>query len=248
MDNTVGRGGTITLRVRYSDGTGSAVDPTTPFVDVTDADGTMLVSGATPSQVAVDGTPIVGLYEYAYTVAVDAPLGTWLATFGGIINGVSVSDGTAFTVRTAGSVSEDFVRLATADELAARMGEVFTGMRLAQAEAALDDASATVRAEAALTPEWTSSNAPPMAKTIVLAVARRLLVNPDRLTSQKIGSYAEGQSASSATGVILTSHERIAVARASGRTGVQSVRVYRPGLAQGELPNTVEFDVQLGVW
>lgn len=100
MTQTIGRGGTITLDAYYRDGAGQLVDPVSPKVSIVDAQGTTVVSLATPTTHVATGH-----YQYAYPVAVGAPLGAWEAVWYGTINGSPVQDEDGFTVVVAGSIS-----------------------------------------------------------------------------------------------------------------------------------------------
>lgn len=147
----IGRGGTITLTVTYKDATGAAVDPTDPLVDVTDAEGTQLVTAAVPTRVAL------GLYSYGYVVSPTAPLGTWTATFWGTINGVTVSDDVTFSVVTAGSISEPVTDFTTPDLMAATFGTTWTAGQVTQLETLIALATSTIRHAAGSTITRTTS-------------------------------------------------------------------------------------------
>ena len=95
---TGARGATLTLSASFADGTGTAVTPSSPLVDIVNPSGVTVVSNATPTEVAT------GLYEYDYAVAGDAPLGSWTAHWTGAINGVNVEADEVFQVVAAGTI------------------------------------------------------------------------------------------------------------------------------------------------
>lgn len=99
MTQQVGRGGSITLDAVFSDGTGTAVDPVGPTVEILDPDDVQVVAPTTP-----DRNPSTGRYEYDYAVGAAAALGAWTARWSGTINTVVVSDDDVFTVVAAGEV------------------------------------------------------------------------------------------------------------------------------------------------
>lgn len=112
---------------------------------------------------------------------------------------------------------------ATVEELVARLDFEPSEDELRLAEAALEDASVLVAAE--LQHLADSAPPPPLARTIVLAAARRLMVNPSGYSSSKSGdeavAFADGQQAS----VYLTPSE----------IGLLQ-RLVRPGKAFGTIP------------
>lgn len=87
---------------------------------------------------------------------------------------------------------------------------------LARAQAALDDASALVRAEAAKA--WLDAEdnvtAPAQVITIVIKAALREFKNPDGFTSEQMGDYSYRTDQSG--GVYLTDDERRIVRQAAG--------------------------------
>lgn len=100
----------------------------------------------------------------------------------------------------------------------------------ARAQAALDDASALIRAEAGTT--WTNEDGtalvdvPDIIVTITVAAARRSFVNPDGLTAEAIGDYSSSFAHASGD-VYLTKAERNAVRRAAGRSGLWTLATTR---------------------
>lgn len=98
MPETVGRGGSITLDVRYQDPTG-LVDPTLPQVDVINPSSVVVVNDAVPTRVSL------GIYSYTYAVPANAPLGIWSMRWTGVINTVPVGPvSESFTVVEAGTI------------------------------------------------------------------------------------------------------------------------------------------------
>ena len=92
-----------------------------------------------------------------------------------------------------------------------------------RAEAALQDASNLVRAEAGT--DWVDGDGhllatvPDVCVTVTIAAARRAFVNPDMVASESIQDYSATYSSSSSD-VYLTKAERSAVRRAVGRSGL----------------------------
>ncbi len=232
---TVGRGGAIRLDATFQDGTGAAVDPTTPRLDILDALDVEVVTDAVPTRDAE------GLYHYDYDVAVDAPLGVWTAHWTGTINGVPITGDDAFEVAAAGDV--DFPpgdSLATLAEFEARIPGGISAADEARAQAALDDASALIRAEAGMT--WADTDPPEIAKMVCIAAARRSFINPDAIRSQNLDGYAMSF-ASASPDVYLTAAERSLVRRAVGKSGVWALPTTR--LADGEVDgSTLYLDVE----
>jgi hypothetical protein len=143
---TIGQGGTIRLDAIYSDGTGAAVDPTTPRLDIIDPVSTELVTDAVPVKDAV------GLYHSDYAVAANAPLGLWRSHWTGVVNSVAVSGDDYFTVVAAGSIVFDPTDIsgpdgafATVAELQVRLTTTFTAAQILSAEQALLAATAVIR-------------------------------------------------------------------------------------------------------
>lgn len=111
--------------------------------------------------------------------------------------------------------------LADVSALELRLGlEIGTlqGADLARASAALDDASALVRAEASKT--WLDGDtvtAPAQVVTIVVKAALREYRNPDGFTSEQLGDYSYRTDQTG--GVYLTDDERRIVRAAAGASG-----------------------------
>lgn len=99
MSTTVGQGGTITLDAVYSDGTGTAVNPTGPTIEILDPNDVQQLAPTTP-----DRNPSTGRYEHDYTLAAGATLGAWTARWSGTINGVVVTGDDTFSVVGAGEL------------------------------------------------------------------------------------------------------------------------------------------------
>lgn len=101
------------------------------------------------------------------------------------------------------------------------------GADLARAQAALEDASALVRAEAGKT--WLDEDglvtAPAQVVTIVIKASLREYKNPDGFTSEQMGDYS--YRTDNAGGVYLTEDERRIVRDAAGASaaGIWDVRV-----------------------
>ena len=99
-----------------------------------------------------------------------------------------------------------------------------------RAEAALEDASALVRAEAGKT--WVDTfgalvaDVPDVVVAVTIAAARRAFVNPDMLTAESIADYSSSF-AHATTDVYLTKTERNAVRRAAGRSGLWTLATTR---------------------
>lgn len=143
--------------------------------------------------------------------------------------------------------------LATVADLETRLGLAagsLTGTDLARAEAALDDASALVRAEAGL--DWVdaygASTAPASVVVVVVQVALRVYRNPDGYISESIAgaySYAYGQGAQN--GLTLTDAERRIITRAAAADGGTGglVSVYTPS-AYGSRPRVAGWEASGG--
>jgi hypothetical protein len=120
---------------------------------------------------------------------------------------------------------------ATVDDLEARGVDVTNEER---AQAALDDASALIRLEVGAS--WTTTDEDPVAidfgdmvdylqdavVAVCVAVARRVLENPDGATSMSLGD-ASLTLANASNDVYLTSRERATLRRAAGRSALGSV-------------------------
>lgn len=102
--------------------------------------------------------------------------------------------------------------LATVDQLAARLGVqlVSDTLEYNRAEAALEDVS--IRAKGLAGQSWTSITVPDEVRTVVLAAARRIYVNPDRYLSNMAGSFQATLAQNEFTGDIFMQGE-IAVIR-----------------------------------
>ena len=100
-----------------------------------------------------------------------------------------------------------------------------TGPERTRAEAAIEDATALVLAEAPTKePAWTDA-APGVVTAVILKAARREYENPQGLRSENLGEH--GFSVDTASGVYLTAHEAALIRRAAtGRKGgfVGSIR------------------------
>lgn len=93
-----------------------------------------------------------------------------------------------------------------------------TGAEKARAEAAIEDATALVLAEAPTKTEAWLTSAPSIVSVVVLKAARREFENPQGLRSENLGEH--GFSVDTASGVYLTPHETAVVRRAAtGRSG-----------------------------
>ena len=92
----------------------------------------------------------------------------------------------------------------------------------ARAQAALDDASALIRAEAGT--NWTNDDGteledvPDVVVTICIAAARRALTNPDGVTEEAVGDARRSYSESSLD-VFLKASEKALIRRAAGSFG-----------------------------
>ncbi len=106
----------------------------------------------------------------------------------------------------------------------------------ARAQAALDDASALIRAEAGIT--WVNdddelTDVPDILVTLTCKAAQRVIVNPDGQSQSQTGPFG-GAWANASSDVYLTKYEKNLVRRAAGRTGLSSVRVEAPAEAAGK--------------
>lgn len=116
--------------------------------------------------------------------------------------------------------------LATVSAMETRLGlaaGAITGADLARAEAALNDVSALVRAEAGLT--WVADDgvtitAPAEVVTVVLQAALRSYRNPDGYTGESVGdySYQFGQAHGSVDLYLSASERGIVAAAAAAAT------------------------------
>lgn len=96
----VSQGSVITLEANYVDGTGTAVIPTSPTIDIIDPSGMTIVNDAP----VVPGVA-TGHYAYDFPVPTNAPLGQWTARWSGIINGSPVEAIELFTVVLSGFIN-----------------------------------------------------------------------------------------------------------------------------------------------
>lgn len=99
-----------------------------------------------------------------------------------------------------------------------------------RAQACLDDASALIRAEAAVT--WVDDDGglaevPEVVVAVCVAVALRAWLNPDGARSEQIGNYSVTW-ADSSTGVYLSEGERRMIRRAAGRSAIGAVTLESP--------------------
>jgi hypothetical protein len=117
--------------------------------------------------------------------------------------------------------------LATTDDLEARGVDTSDAAR---AQAALDDASNWIHE--ATNSVWIADDGslvdtiPSVALTICCAVARRILTNPDGITSESLGPFSQGQSHASSD-VYLTKAETRILRRAAG-VGVGAITLESP--------------------
>jgi phage gp36-like protein len=121
--------------------------------------------------------------------------------------------------------------LATTDDLDVRTPGGLDAGDLARASAALDDASAMVRAVAGKT--WTTDGAldddiPHVVLMVTVAVARRVLANPDGVTQESIDDYSYTV-ANASSDVYLTRAEKAAVRSAAGKSGIWTLQTTRIG-------------------
>lgn len=107
---TVAQGGTVTVTAVYETGTGDLVDPTSPTIDIIDADGDELVTNAVPTRISL------GNYSYAYVVPADGSLGVWQAHWSGTIDGLTSGGDDFFNVVTPGAIITSTYDLLTPDE------------------------------------------------------------------------------------------------------------------------------------
>lgn len=100
MVDSVNRGNDITRTVRYHlDNV--LTDPASPLVTIRNPLGVAVVVDATPTRLSA------GIYQYTYSVALDALLGLWVSEFSGVLSGQSVGPTTTdyFNVLPVGAVS-----------------------------------------------------------------------------------------------------------------------------------------------
>lgn len=126
--------------------------------------------------------------------------------------------------------------LAAVADLEVRLGKSCDGPR---AQAALDDASALIRAEAGKT--WVDDDGnldgvPDIIATLAMKVARRALMNPDEYTSETVGPFSVGLPAS-----YLRDDEKRAIRIAVRGSRISSVQVSTPWQADAD-------DAGIGTW
>lgn len=111
---------------------------------------------------------------------------------------------------------------ASIDDLALRLPGGIAESDEERAQAALDDASAKIRVEAATL--WVDANGdlvegiPDIVAVVCLAAAARALTNPEGVEQVSIGTYSESKSNASAD-VYLTAQERSLIRRAASGGG-----------------------------
>ena len=122
--------------------------------------------------------------------------------------------------------------LASLTNLGLRLGVTLTGSDAERGTAALDDASALIRAEAAQ--DWVDDEGdlaavPAIVESVALAAAYRAFRNPDGVSQTSLGdasvSYDRGTAQAA---VYLTRDERRAVRRAAGTTAVGAIELASP--------------------
>ncbi|MDG4801716.1 hypothetical protein [Micromonospora sp. WMMD980] len=137
--------------------------------------------------------------------------------------------------------------LATVAEMEKRLGlapGAITGNDLVRAGAALDDASALVRAEAGT--DWVADDgltvtAPAVVRTVTVAAALRAYRNPDGYQGETVGPYSYQYAQGTATLYLLAAEATIvkrAAGMAGGGRGVYTVRTpsaYEPPVPRGLL-------------
>lgn len=122
--------------------------------------------------------------------------------------------------------------LASTSDLSARLPAGLSTDALARAQAALDDASAMIRAEVGqdwVDDEGALDGVPDVAVTICLACAKRVIDNPDGATSRTIDGYAEAF-ANASSDVYLTASERRMLQRLRPASGVWTLATTRSDL------------------
>ncbi len=134
--------------------------------------------------------------------------------------------------------------LASLSDLNARLtGEVASGDETTRAQAALDDASALIRAEA--NTNWTDDadaleDVPDIIVTVCVQVAKRIFLNPEWKSSETLGSYAYQVSGMAGGPLELTKAERKMIRRAIGQGALGAITLESPYAANSE---TVYLDV-----
>lgn len=117
--------------------------------------------------------------------------------------------------------------LVSLDDFALRVGGISAADE-DRAQAALDDASALIRAEAG-TETWVDDDGaleavPDVIVAVCVAAAIRAFRNPDGVRTESIGTYSVAY-ADTSTAVFLTEGERRIIRRAAGLTGIGSVQL-----------------------
>ncbi|MFJ9408575.1 hypothetical protein [Streptomyces sp. NPDC101393] len=112
--------------------------------------------------------------------------------------------------------------LADVASLEARLGRTLEGPEIPMAEAALDDASAMVRAYGLPWPD--PATAPATAISVTLAAAERKLRNPEGYRQEMEGGYQYAFAASMPTGVDLKPSEIRLLQAVAGVSGLFSVQ------------------------
>jgi len=126
--------------------------------------------------------------------------------------------------------------LATLAQLEARTPGGIAPSDQARALAALEDASAWIRSEAGT--DWIDDagapeTVPPVIVSICCSVARRVLDNPDALTSETVAGWS-GTRADSSSDTYLTSQERSMIHKVVGSGGgMVNIPLESPYLAPG---------------
>ena len=126
--------------------------------------------------------------------------------------------------------------LATVEQLSARLGITPTGGDAERALAALEDASALIRSEAAV--DWIDdsdalSDVPSVIEAITLAVAYRAYQNPTGASQTSLGDASVSYAREGSGGAVyLTRDERKAVRKAAGISSVGSIALLSPWMAE----------------
>ena len=126
--------------------------------------------------------------------------------------------------------------LATVEQLSARLGITPTGGDAERALAALEDASALIRIEAAV--DWIDdsdalSDVPSVIEAITLAVAYRAYQNPTGASQTSLGDASVSYAREGSVGAVyLTRDERKAVRKAAGISSVGSIALASPWMSE----------------
>lgn len=120
--------------------------------------------------------------------------------------------------------------LANIGQLQARIPGGFPSGELSRALAALEDASAWIRAEAGI--DWLDTNGdldlvPSVIVSICCAVARRIYDNPDGILQESIAQYSYSRT-NATTSVYLTKQERLMIRKAAGTNSVDVITLESP--------------------